>query len=195
MKRSWHFHLVKREHEACDNLLKRERGTCRDEACKSVCITAFFSDGLISSSDAIERAVFLLLVKRCMRLRTHTHTQFRDCLWSPLQSIQPRHIPSHSNTSTHTPKKLPTKLFSFIRGPILQKEEREQKKSRGEKRESCKEERDSSHIKMRPEEKLLLLGVSWIGVRRRRRGRRGVNDKVWRKKESRVHKNRFAFSK
>lgn len=136
MKSSWHFHLVKREHEACDNLLKRERGTCRDEASKSVCITAFFSDGLISSCDAIERAVFLLLVKRCMRLRTHTHTHNLETAFD-LHSSQSSHdtylhTPIRAHTHTHQ-RNCPLNYLVSL-GPILQKEERESKRKAEEKK-------------------------------------------------------------
>lgn len=50
---------------------------------------------------------------------------------------------------------------------------------------------------MRPEEKLLLLGreLKRSEDRRRRRARKGVNDKVWTTKESRVHKVTFCIFK
>lgn len=50
---------------------------------------------------------------------------------------------------------------------------------------------------MRPEEKLLLLGreLKRSEDRRRRRARKGVNDKVWTTKESRVHKVIFCIFK
>lgn len=54
---------------------------------------------------------------------TRTHTQFRECLWSPLQSIQPRHIPSHSNLSTFTHRRNCPLNYLVSLGQILQKSE------------------------------------------------------------------------
>lgn len=68
MKNIWDFHLVKREQYNKER--KEERYMCSGEVCKCKWVTAFFSDGLISSCDAIQRAVFLLLVNT--HARTHS---------------------------------------------------------------------------------------------------------------------------
>ena len=82
-----------------------------------------------------------------------------------------------SSATTHTftlqqehrrsPKKLPTKLFSFIRGRVFTKERERKgarkKERREEKRESCKK-KDGSHTKRRMKTSL-LLGESSKGAR------------------------------
>lgn len=79
---------------------------CTEEVCKCVCITAFLSDGLISSCDAIERAVFLLLVNTHAHTHTHAHTlnletafDLHSCQFS--HDTYP-HTPTHAHTRTYT---------------------------------------------------------------------------------------------
>lgn len=111
----------------------------------------------------------------CSLTHAHTHTQLRGCLWSPLQAIRPWHIPTHSKASTHTVQRNspPNYLVSLgadsskrteskrKKGGGWEKEEEEEEKRK--KNWELGEERDCSHIKMRPGEKLLLLGESWKG--------------------------------
>lgn len=179
MNTSWHIHLVKCEHKACDNLSKLKSIDRRDmQVYVYYSFLLWWLDQLLWCSWELYFSCLLTHACACTHMHTHAHTQFRDCLWSPLQSIQPRHIPSHSNSSTYTHRRNCPLNYLVSLVQILQKERWEEEREKRKKKDLW-EERDGSYIKMKPEEKNSYCCE---------KVEKEVNDNMWAKQMSRTYK-------